>query len=203
MSSLPKEVYIFIGRSGCGKGTQSKLLIDHLNRRENSGSGRPVLYMETGQRFRDFIAGSSYSSALSKALMDRSERQPSFLAIWTWADILVDALKGEEILLFDGTPRSLIEAEALDTALTFYGFTKKYVIYLDVSRVWSEKHLLERGRKDDTKEDIIKRLDWFDRDVLPAVDYYRTHSDYTFLNINGEQGIPAVSGEILSFLKND
>lgn len=202
MNPLSKETYIFIGRSGCGKGTQSKLLIDYLNKLEvGTSQPRSVLYMETGERFRTFIAGSSYSSALSKTLMEKSERQPAFLAVWTWADILVDAMTGNEILVFDGTPRSLVEAEALDTAMDFYGIDKRYVIHLDVSRDWSERHLLSRGRDDDNKEDILKRLDWFDRDVLPAVEFYRNHNNYQVLDINGEQGIELVAGDIIKHFK--
>jgi len=202
MNQFPREVYIFIGRSGCGKGTQAKLLTDYLHQRETrQGSNRKVLYLETGQRFRDFINQGSYSSSLSRAVMEKSERQPSFLAIWTWADILVNALTGDEVLLFDGTPRSLVEAEALDTALTFYGFTKKYVVHLDVARDWSANNLLARGRKDDTVNDINKRLDWFDRDVTPAINYYRDHADYQLLEINGQRGIDEVSADILAHLE--
>ena len=96
--------YIFIGRSGCGKGTQASLLIESLA----NSSDKKTIYLETGKRFRKFIEGNSLANKLSKQLMDESKSQPAFLAIRMWADALVEEFSGEENVVFDGTPRSLI-----------------------------------------------------------------------------------------------
>ena len=190
--------YILIGRSGCGKGTQAKALIDDLTQTNNKINSKEenILYTETGQYFRDFIISDGYSSRLSKDLMTKSKPQPAFMAIWIWARVLVDKLKENDHVIFDGTPRSLIEAKALDTALDFYNFKKRVVIYLDVSRQWSEKKLLLRGRSDDHAEDIKARLDWFDRDVSPVLAFYKNATNYHYLTINGEQSIESVHLDI-------
>jgi len=198
---MNKQTFIFIGRSGCGKGTQAELLIEELKQKGYTTDQNPMFYIETGDKFRDFISKTSRSSRLAKEIMDRSERQPDFLAIWMWSDLLVTNLMGDENIIFDGTPRSLNEAMALNTALKFFQREKVKVIYLDVSNDWSKKRMLERGRADDkTNGDIDKRLAWFEADVLPAVKYYEESAGYEFIKVNGEQTIEQVHTDLMSAL---
>lgn len=192
--------FIFIGRSGCGKGTQAELLKKYLEEKDPQGE---VFYLETGERFRKFITGESHSSKLSRAVYESGERQPDFLAIWMWAHILVESFKGTEHLIIDGSPRHYAEALAMTTALKFYG-RKAYVVYINVSRGWSEEKLMSRGRFDDVDEaKVKKRLDWFERDAMPAVEYFRFASEYTFIDVNGEQSIDAVYKEIMDAVNMD
>jgi len=190
------ETYIFIGRSGCGKGTQAKIIVDRLR----ASNERPILYLETGERFRSFVASDSYSSKLAKDIMAKADRQPDFLAVWTWSSTLVEKFTGNEHLIFDGTPRSLKEAKMLDTAMKFYGRQNVNVIYLDISRQTAKDRMINRGRNDDHLDDIEKRLDWFDRDVLPAVEYYRQQVGYNLVVVNGDQSVEEVTEEIISKL---
>ncbi|MEK7091548.1 MAG: nucleoside monophosphate kinase [Patescibacteria group bacterium] len=197
-----REAFIFIGRSGCGKGTQTALLTDYLKQQGVVNDQHPLFYLESGEKFRQFTKGSSHSSRLAKVLMEAGARQPDFLAVWNWGHILVENLMGDEHIIFDGTPRSLLEAQALETALVFYGYAKKTVVYLDVSNDWSTKRLLERGRGADDKsvKDIATRLAWFETDVLPAVDYYRHNSSYKFIEIKGERSIEAIHDDLIATL---
>jgi adenylate kinase family enzyme len=58
-----------------------------------------------------------------------------------------------------------------------------------------------RGRVDDKNEEQVNgRLAWFDRDVLPVIEYFRENDRYTLLEINGEQTIEEVHREILEKL---
>ena len=200
---MPNELqaFIFIGRSGCGKGTQASLLSDYLKQIGVVSDQHPLFYLESGEKFRQFIKGYSHSSRLAKVVMNSGARQPDFLAVWNWSHILVENLMGDEHIIFDGTPRSLLEAKALETALTFYGFSQKTVIYLNVSNEWSSKRLLDRGRTDDQAlADITKRLEWFETDVLPAVDFYRQNSAYRFIELNGEQSIETIHQDLIKAL---
>ena len=191
--------FVFIGRSGCGKGTQGKLLLEFLNKKQSRDDG--VLYLETGDRFREFIKSDAYSNQLSRQVMVDALPQPSFLAVWMWAHILVEELTADhQTLILDGTPRSLIEAQALDTAFKFYGFTELFVIHLDVSREWSRSHLLKRGRKDDNLPDIDKRLDWYETDVVPALDFYINDPKYQYLKLNGEESMDEIHSAIIARL---
>ena len=86
---------------------------------------------------------------------------------------------------------------ALDAAIKFYKIDETCIIFLNVSRDWAKKRLLSRKREDDNLEDIEKRLDWYEEDVVPVLDMYRQNENYQFLDINGEQTIGEVHEEIL------
>ena len=102
-------------------------------------------------------------------------------------------------LVFDGAPRARDEAEVLTTALEFYKRERPTIIHINVSRAWSEKHLLARGRSDDVNlAKIDKRLDWFDKDVMPAIGYFINTPYYRVLEINGEQSIEKVHSDIIA-----
>ncbi len=198
---MSPQTFIFIGRSGCGKGTQAELLQKLLKEKESqNGTQREIFYLETGENFREFIKGQKYSNKLADEIYKKGDRQPDFLAVWMWSHVLLDNFKGTEHLFLDGICRSLSEAMAFTTALEFYN-RDVTVIHIDVSRQWSEDRLLARGRMDDmTKEDIDKRLDWFDKDSAPAIDYFSSHKRYNLLNINGQQSIEDVHKEIVQKL---
>jgi len=191
------QTFVFMGRSGCGKGTQAKLLMEYLAKESLE---HPIYYLETGQKFRDFLSAPYHASTLAKQIMDTGERQPDFLAIYMWSHLLVENMKGNEHLVLDGTPRSLIEAQALGTALTFFDRTDARIIHINISRQEAEARLRARGRRDDAERGIRKRLDWFDRDVLPAIEYYRAHPESHFYEINGEQGVEEVQAELMQVI---
>lgn len=189
--------FVFVGRSGCGKGTQVDLLQKYLGAHYPNN---PIFYLETGQGFRNFITQDNYTSKLSNTVYNEGDRQPDFLAIWMWSHSLVDNFTGKEHLIIDGAPRSYPEALSLATAMKFYKL-HFFVIHLDVSREWSEKHLISRGRFDDVdRNKIKKRLDWFDADVMPAIDYFRLSPECRFVHVNGEQSIEAVHEEVIKGL---
>lgn len=188
---------IFIGRSGCGKGTQAALLKERILKHDLEK--RPLLYVETGEKFRQFIRGKDYSSQISKEVYDSDDRQPDFLAVVMWGGMLLEELDHNMHLMFDGAPRSAAEARMLTTALEFYSREKPTVIHLNVSRRWSEDRLLSRARIDDRGlSKINKRLDWFEKDSQPAIEYFKTNSLYRVLEINGEQPIEKVHRDIVA-----
>lgn len=197
MGLMVPQTFIFIGRSGCGKGTQAELLKNRLNQVDETKS--PILYVETGEHFRRFIRGESLASKLSRQVYESAERQPDFLAGWMWSEILINELEEGMHLVFDGAPRARSEAELLTTALKFFKRERPVVIYINVSRKWSEERLLSRGRSDDASlSKIDKRLDWFDSDVLPAIEYFKTNNYYRVIEIDGEQSVEAVQAEIVA-----
>lgn len=194
------RTFIFIGRSGCGKGTQAKLLQDYIENQDEHK--HPFFYVETGARFRDFIKGDKLANKLSAKIYENGDRQPDFLAAWMWSNFLLEHMTGNEHLFLDGTPRSLPEAKILDTAIKFFERQKPFVIHIDISRECSTKRLIARGRSDDkSQEEIKKRLDWYDRDVVPAFGFFDESPDYNLLNINGDQPIEKVFQDIVDEIK--
>lgn len=186
--------FILIGRSGCGKGTQAALLEKYLR---NMNGGKVVLYLETGSLFREFIKGNSYAQRLSDKISKEGSLQPEFITINLWCSFLIEYVKENQHWIIDGTPRKVIEAEVLDSAISFFGREKPTVLWINVSRESSETRLLDRKRLDDTKSDIKHRLDWYETDVVKTIDFYKTNPRYQFIEINGNQSIQDVHKEIL------
>lgn len=190
---MDKKAYIFIGRSGCGKGTQAKLLIEKL---KTDYDNKEIYYLETGQSFRNFLSVDTYSSLLSKKINEEGGLQPEFLAVWAWSHLLVENLKDGQSLIIDGTPRKKHEATVLDSAFKFYGYNLPTIININVSREWSREKLLARGRNDDNNDDIEARLNWFDTDVIPAIEFFKNNPEYKYVEINGEQTVEDVHREL-------
>ncbi|MEZ4210693.1 MAG: nucleoside monophosphate kinase [Candidatus Paceibacterota bacterium] len=191
-----QQTFIFFGRSGSGKGTQAKLLIEYLEKNKNNGT----LYVETGQKFRDFIGREhNYTSSLTKNVLDEGGLMPVFLPIWLWAGELEKRFTGKEDLILDGLCRRPDEAPVLDSAIKFYGLEKPNVIYIKTGKEWSLERLKSRGREDDDREeDMLRKLEWFDWNVIPSMFYFRESRDFNFIEINGEQPIEKVHEEIIS-----
>ncbi|MDQ5957457.1 MAG: adenylate kinase [Patescibacteria group bacterium] len=188
---MDKKFFIFIGRSGSGKGTQAELLQEYLKLK---GVGS-VKHFTTGGGFREFInKENNYSSLLSRDIVNRGGLMPNFLAVWNWTNILIENMESDDSVILDGAPRKLVELEALSRAVKFYQFKKPVVIYFDVSERWAIKRLEERGREDDKDVDNIKKkMEWFEEDVLPCVDFYMKNDwSCDFVHINGEEDIEKV-----------
>ncbi len=193
---MAQRTFIFIGRSGCGKGTQAHLLMNEIEQRDPEK--RPICYLETGAKFREFIKGEKYSNKLAAQILEMGDRQPDFLAVWNWSDVLVNEMDADKHLIVDGMPRSYQEALVFDSAINFYNLSRPVVIYINVSRDHSRDRLVLRGRADDIKPEVIeKRLSWFDTEVNPAIEYFKHHSGYLFVEVNGEQTIEKVFADIV------
>lgn len=189
------KTFIFIGRSGCGKGTQSELLIEELKKRDPE---REVLCVETGERFRELLARDTHTSKIARQIMVAGKLQPAFLAIHNWSHFFIESITGKEYLVIDGTPRKLNEARILVEALKFYERQGVAVLNIDVSREWSMARMVSRGRGDDDKLNAESRLNWFDSEVQPALEFLRDEPSIKVLDINGEQIIEDVKKEIFN-----
>ena len=82
--------------------------------------------------------------------------------------------------------------------IRFYDRKETNVIFINVSRGWSRQRLSERGRTDDKiLGDIERRLNWYEKEVVPTIEYFKTDPNYKFYEINGEQSIEEVHREII------
>jgi adenylate kinase len=194
------RTFIFFGLSGGGKGTQAKLLETYLSEKDTD---REVVHLSTGDLFRNFIKNDTYTSGKVKDILDEGGLLPAFLPIWIWTSFLNDKVKNNnEHFIFDGMARRANEAPVLDGALRFYGRNENTdVVVINVSREWSTMRLKERGRYDDNDEDIKARLDWFEENVVPSINYFRENKNYRVHEINGEQSIEGVQKELWKELK--
>ena len=191
---MSPQTFIFYGRSGCGKGTQAALLKEYL---EKTDPNRPVLYLETGQLLREFVKKGGYSSELVKGVIEAGGLLPEVMPIWVLTGYLVEHVTGNEHIIFDGVSRRPHEAPILDSALRFYKRENPKVVLLEVSREWARERLFGRGRNDDSKKDIDRRLDWYERDVIPTLKFFEGNPTYDFLRISGEKSIEEVHADLI------
>lgn len=192
---MDSRAVVFFGRSGCGKGTQAKLLVEYLK-----SKNRLVLYTETGSKFREFIGSDNYSGKLAGNILKEGGLIPVFLPIWIWTELLVKNYSGNEDLIFDGVCRRVEESAALDSAFDFYKIEKPNIVLINVSKEWSYSRMMERRRADDTPEKIQNRLNWYETDVEPSIGFFRNKNSYNFFEINGEQSIQDVHRDIIKAL---
>jgi adenylate kinase len=187
-NKISTMAYVFIGRSGCGKGTQAKLFIEQLKEKNNN----EIIHIETGALLREFIKGNFVKEVLRKG--DLVEEP---IIIGLWSNYLINNFRGKENLVFDGCPRKLIEAISLDGMLTFVGIKKYKVIHINTSIKWSTERLLARGRKDDTKEAIAERMLWYDTEVIKSIIFFKDNKNCELIDVNGEQTIEQVHNELV------
>jgi adenylate kinase family enzyme len=187
-----KTAYIFYGRSGSGKGTQAKLLIEALQT-----SGKTVQFVETGKLARDVAATGSYVGNKIGETMEHGELLPPFIPVYLWARELVQNLNADDDVVLDGVARRAEEIPLLASALIYCGFETAYVIHLDVSIGWATERLLSRARSDDDRNSIAHRMAWYETDVAPAIAATRGRAPFSYVRIDGEQDIESVHAEVM------
>jgi len=195
---MTPQTFIFIGRSGAGKGTQAKMIQEYLKK---INPQREVLAIQTGAEFRAFIQGDSLTQKLSREIYEKAAFQPEFLAVYMWTNVLVNKYTADEHLVMDGLPRQYHEAGVLDSVFSFYKLEKPHVIYLDVSKEEAANRMLARKRVDDVPEEIEARLKWFEVQVFPTLDFYKDNPNYDYHVIAGERPPEEVHADIVAKTK--
>lgn len=194
---MDQKVFILIGRSGCGKGTQAELISKFLKQKD---SQRDTLYIQSGSEIRNFIKGNSITQKISNQYYTDDKLQPEFISVYMWINVLINNYDVNKHLIFDGTPRRKHEAGVLDSIFDFYSLNKPTVINIDVSEEWATEKLSARHRMDDKSEDIKKRLAWYMTDVVPTIEFYKNNPRYNFIKVNGERNIDEVFNEIITYI---
>lgn len=187
------SVYIFIGRSGAGKGTQVALLEKKI---KDLDPLLPTLVVETGQKFRELMATDSHTAMMVRAIAQKGKLPPPFIGVHMWAHSLIEGYTGRGAVFIDGTPRMSEEVPLLLTAIEFYGW-QAHVVNLCVSDEWAHEHIKRRGRADDIHdEEVWERIQWYHERVEPAIGILRQSPLVTVHDVFGEQTIEAVHADI-------
>lgn len=154
-------VIILFGAPGVGKGTQAALLAQRMG----------VGHLSTGDEFRKAIDNQTEVGKLAKRYVDAGDLVPDDVV----ARIVEEALEQPQYnsgVILDGFPRSIAQAEALDRMLTQHNKEISYVVNINVDSEAVVQRLLARGRKDD-KEDIIRhRMNVYNNETAPLLEYY-------------------------------
>ncbi len=192
------QTVILIGPSGCGKGTQAQLLEDYLKKND---SEHPVHRFQTGDKFREFMEGNTFTQQKIKEVLTHGGLAPGFLPIWIWSTLFIEGATGNDHFITDGFPRRSEESPILHSALAFYERKNPVVISFEMSDDAIIERLVHgRKRADDTPEGVAKRLAWFRRDVALAIKFFEEHPYYRVAHIEGEKSVEEVHHAILEAL---
>jgi len=192
------QTIILIGPSGCGKGTQAELLQKHL---EENDKEHLVHYLQTGEKFREFMKGETHIQKKVKETLERGGLAPGFLPVLLWGELFVENVTGDDHLICDGFPRRAEESPILHTAFEFLERKNPMVISFEMDdEVVIDRLVNGRKRFDDTPEKVAERLSWFRRDVMLAIKFFEEHSYYNVVKVNGNNTIEEVHKDILKAL---
>ncbi|MBR3191846.1 adenylate kinase [Bosea sp. (in: a-proteobacteria)] len=184
---------IFLGPPGAGKGTQATRIV--------AKHGIPQL--STGDMLRAAVAAGTPVGLKAKAVMDAGGLVSDEIVIGIVADRIeeADAKKG---FILDGFPRTLAQAEALDSMLAGKGLKLDKVLELRVDQSKLVDRIVRRAeearaagqpvRKDDDPEVFKTRLEAYNRDTAIVAPYYEKRGQLT--PIDGMQPIEQVASAI-------
>ncbi len=176
-----------MGRPGCGKGTQAKLLAEHLG----------ATIFSSGGRYRQIATEDTFIGHKIKGIIDEGTLTPSWFAVFLFTESILALPSLETPIVYEGAGRKPEEAKRIDEILDW--LTRPYmVIHLDVSEEEIRGRLAKRmeieGRKDDSVKSLEVRLKAYADDTAKSIEYFRACGKV--LEINGNQPHDAVFAEI-------
>jgi adenylate kinase len=178
---------VLFGPPAAGKGTQAKRLV----------ANRGMIQLSTGDMLRAAIAAGTPLGQKVAGIMERGELVPDEVVIELIEQRLPEA-EAAGGAIFDGFPRTLPQADALDSMLARRGAAIDYVLRLKVDdqvlldRV--AKRFAESGRPDDNPDSFKVRLEAYNRQTAPLLGYYRDSGKLT--ELDGMASMDAVAAAI-------
>ncbi|MEK6806324.1 MAG: adenylate kinase [Pseudomonadota bacterium] len=179
---------VLVGAPGSGKGTQGEKLVAHFK----------IPKISTGDLLRAAVAAGTSLGKKAKAAMDAGELVADDIVIGMAAERLAapDTKNG---FIFDGFPRSIAQAEALDTLLGKSQQPLQKVVHLDVPNEEIVKRMMARGRADDNETVIRNRLSVYSAQTQPLLEYYGKQGKR--VTVKGDGSLEEIFNRILSTLK--
>jgi len=170
---------IISGAPGCGKGTQSALIIDKYR----------LKHFSTGDLLRNEIGAGTELGIKAMQYISKGNLVPDEMII----SIITYAIKNLEPcccgIIFDGFPRTVAQAEALENLMNSLNNPIDYLVDLRVPQRELINRLLIRGetsgRSDDNLETIMKRLDVYKTKTTPVFDFYKKLGKYVAVDGTG------------------
>ncbi len=185
---------ILVGPPGSGKGTQAKQIAEKYN----------LAHISTGDVLRKEVKEQTPLGKQAKAIMDRGELVSDDIVIGMIQNF-IDNTKGTNGFLYDGFPRTVAQAEALNTMLHKKNMLVNSIIFMDadddifVQRIQQRAQL--EGRADDADINVVKkRLQEYYQKTFPVKSFYEMkHSEY-FYSVKADQAVENVFKDICQIL---
>lgn len=170
---------VIFGAPGSGKGTQSEKIVEKYG----------LYHISTGELLRKEIEAGSELGKVADGYISKGQLLPDAIIIKMLANLLDTIPETRNGVIFDGFPRTIPQAEALDTLLAERGTAVSAVIGLEVGETELIDRLLKRGqvsgRSDDNLETIKKRLDVYHSQTTPLQNFYKESGRYRAIKGTG------------------
>lgn len=185
---------VLFGKPGAGKGTQAEFLKGKYN----------LTHLSTGDIFRFNIKNDTDLGRLAKTYMDKGDLVPDEVTI-QMLQSEVDKNPDSDGFLFDGFPRTISQAEALDAFLESKTQSITATIALEADDEILVKRLLERGktsgRPDDQDEEKIRnRYQEYNEKTAPLMNYYKEQNK--FYAVDGIGSIAEITERLSTVIDN-
>jgi len=189
---MDKLNLILFGPPGAGKGTQSDKIIEKYN----------LTHLSTGNLLRKHLSDGTELGKLAQQYMDQGNLVPDQVVI----DMVDDRLNQNDHTagyIFDGFPRTIQQAKALDLLMDKHDSKIQVVIALVVKDDELRKRLSERGQvsgrtDDENLEKINTRIKVYQQETLPVAKYYDLQKK--LLRVPGEGSIDSIFGDISTLI---
>ena len=186
---------ILLGPPGCGKGTQAANLVDKFN----------YCQLSTGDILREAVANETATGKIVKDVLASGRLVEDELIIKIMEEKIIKKKSGPG-LIFDGFPRTLIQANELERLLERNQMSLDLIIELEVDEGALLERIIKRAeesrekREDDNSDIVKRRLEVYNKETRPIVDFYS--SRYTLNKVDGMKSIQEVSNIIEEMIEN-
>lgn len=173
-----RKIFIFIGPPGAGKGTQAKTFAADLN----------ISHISTGEMLRAAMQAGTELGNKVKAIVDSGSLVSDDLMISIIRDRIAESDCKNGFLL-DGFPRTVPQAQAFEELLSESNESIKAVVLFEIdqsvllARLTSRRN--EENRADDSEETQLKRLEVYNKQTAPLIDFYATTNALKRIDSNG------------------
>lgn len=182
---------VLFGPPGSGKGTQSENVIRKYH----------LVHLSTGDILRAELAEKTELGLMAKVIMEKGELVSDEIVIGMIAN-KIDANKEARGFIFDGFPRTVAQAEALDKILNKRGLSVDMMLGLEVEKKELVNRLVKRGietgRIDDNPETIETRINVYNSQTTPVRNYYNDQGKY--FAVDGIGNIVEISKSIFEIV---
>lgn len=185
---MESRTIFFIGKPGCGKGTQAKLLSEK--------TGWPVI--GSGKLFREIAQEATPAGERTKRDIDQGLLMPHWFAMYLYLKGLF-SVSADANVIFDGFNRKEAEADLIISSLKWLERPFQ-VVEIQVSDEEVRRRLEERKMKENRADDhtVDKRLEEYQEYTVKAIAMFKEQG--VLIPVNGEQTPEAIAEDVKSAL---
>ena len=170
---------VILGRQGSGKGTQC-LRLSELYR---------TIHISTGDMLRAAVETQTELGKKAKIIMDAGDLVPDEII----NGIVAERIEMNDVLesgfILDGYPRTSAQAEALEGELLSSGLSLDLAINLEVPVDEVTQRMLDRARADDTEEAIQRRLEIYENETAPLLEWFEERNNLIVVDGLGTEDV--------------